>query len=187
MQTEPHQRRKTTAALLSLEAKQPWKQDSQLRVIASARSWTGSCVAICAWTTTALSSIQKTASSPPIPYAAELLCISSTLYATDCITKEHVKPALFSRLQHPIFSEISEDIAPSFFVERNHVSGKRHFFLPSKGFHWFYLGFKKQKGQTHYSSPVHLPSLFHEHLLGGQTRKIPFLLLSLSEKKKGSL
>lgn len=84
-------------------------------------------MAICSWTTTALNSTQKTASSPWIPYAAKLLCISSTLYAIDCTTKEHLKPALFSSLQHPIFSEISEDIAPSFFVERNHVSGKRHF------------------------------------------------------------
>lgn len=131
--------------------------------------------------------MQKTASSPSIPYAAKLFCISSTLHAIDCTTKEHVKPALFSRLQHPIFSEISEDIALSFFVERNHVSGKRYFFLPSKGFHCFCLGFKKQTCQTSYRCTVHLPSQFHKHLLGSQTRKIPLLLLSLSEKKGISL
>lgn len=154
-------RRKNTVALLSQEAKQPWKQDTQLRVIANARSWAGSCVAICAWIT-ALNSAQKTASSPSIPCAAKLLCISSTLYAIDCTTKEHSKPTLFSNLQHPVSSEISEDIAPSLFVERNHVSGKRHFpfsflqkdFIDSA---WALKTNKPTTLQFHCSSPFPIP------------------------------
>lgn len=137
----------------------------------------------------ALNSVQKAASSPSILYAVKFLSISYTLFGVDRTTKEYLESVLFSRLQHPIFSELSEDIAPPplspALLKEVMSLVKRTFHFPSfKRISLILPRLWKQTSQPPYSSTFHLLFLFHKLLLRGQTRKSSPLLLILSRKKR---